>query len=54
MVEIDESLDVAIIGAGFSGIGAAIRLLKQGKTNFRVFDKAGGVAGGQRVDGFVN
>lgn len=45
MVEIDESLDVAIIGAGFSGIGAAIRLLEQGKTNFRVFDKADGVGG---------
>jgi 2-polyprenyl-6-methoxyphenol hydroxylase-like FAD-dependent oxidoreductase len=33
-------LNVAIIGAGFSGVGAAIRLLEQGITNFRVFDKA--------------
>ena len=42
---IQQSLDVAIVGAGFSGIGAAIRLLEQGITKFRVFDKASGVGG---------
>lgn len=40
-----QPLNVAIIGAGFSGVGAAIRLLEQGITNFRVFDKASGVGG---------
>lgn len=40
-----QTLTVAIIGAGFSGIGAAIRLLRRGITNFLVFDKAGGVGG---------
>ncbi|NCF89650.1 MAG: NAD(P)-binding domain-containing protein [Verrucomicrobiaceae bacterium] len=40
-----QPLNVAIIGAGFSGVGAAIRLLEQGITNFRLFDKASGVGG---------
>lgn len=38
-------LDVLIIGAGFAGIGAAIKLLQKGVTNFRVFDKADGIGG---------
>ena len=38
-------LEVAVLGAGFSGIGAAIKLLGVGITNFRVFDKASGVGG---------
>ena len=40
-----QPLEVLIIGAGFAGIGAAIKLLEKGVTNFRVFDKAGGVGG---------
>ena len=40
-----QTLRVAIIGAGFSGVGTAIRLLERGITNFRVFDKARGVGG---------
>jgi cation diffusion facilitator CzcD-associated flavoprotein CzcO len=38
-------LDVLIIGAGFSGICIAIRLLEAGMTNFRVFEKAPKVGG---------
>lgn len=40
-----QTLQVAIIGAGFSGIGAAIRLLDRGITNLRIYDKAAGVGG---------
>lgn len=32
-------LDVLIIGSGFSGIGTAINLQKQGVTNFKIVDK---------------
>jgi hypothetical protein len=35
--------DVAIIGAGFGGLGAAIRLKQSGIDDFVVFDKAGDV-----------
>jgi cation diffusion facilitator CzcD-associated flavoprotein CzcO len=38
-------LEVAIIGAGFSGLGAAIRLKQHGIEDFMVFDKAEGVGG---------
>ena len=33
------TLDVAIIGAGFAGIGAAIRLKDRGVTNFAIFER---------------
>lgn len=36
---------VAIVGAGFAGIGTAIRLRERGETNFRIFEKSGGVGG---------
>jgi cation diffusion facilitator CzcD-associated flavoprotein CzcO len=38
-------LDVAIIGAGFSGLGMAIALKKAGRTNFRVFEKEADLGG---------
>jgi cation diffusion facilitator CzcD-associated flavoprotein CzcO len=38
-------LDVAIIGAGFSGMGMAIALKKQGRENFRIFEKASDLGG---------
>ncbi len=40
-----EVLEVAIVGAGFSGLGMAIRLQKAGVTNFRIFEKAHEVGG---------
>src|ERR1700722_10350959 len=38
-------LDVAIMGAGFSGLCMAIALKKAGRTNFRVFEKADELGG---------
>lgn len=38
-------VDVAIIGAGISGIGAAIRLLEQGMVNFVVLEKTAAAGG---------
>jgi cation diffusion facilitator CzcD-associated flavoprotein CzcO len=38
-------LDVAIIGAGFSGLCMAIQLSKAGYTNFRIFEKASDLGG---------
>lgn len=37
--------DQAIIGAGFAGIGAAIRLQQAGRHNYIIFEKAGEVGG---------
>jgi len=38
-------VDVAIIGAGFAGLGAAVRLKQQGNTSFVVFERAAEVGG---------
>jgi cation diffusion facilitator CzcD-associated flavoprotein CzcO len=38
-------LDVAIIGAGFSGLCMAIKLKEAGHTNFKVFEKASDIGG---------
>lgn len=43
--ESEPDLDVAIIGAGFSGIGMAIALLKQGWTKFAVLERATDLGG---------
>ena len=40
-----EDIDVAILGAGFSGILAGYHLRKQGVTNVRNIDHAGGFGG---------
>lgn len=40
-----EILEVAVIGAGFSGLGMGIRLKKAGITNFAIFEKASDVGG---------
>jgi len=36
---------IAIIGAGFAGIGAAIRLLRAGISSFTIFERAGEIGG---------
>ena len=41
----EPELDVAIIGSGFSGIGMAIALLKQGWTQFAVLERAASLGG---------
>lgn len=38
-------VDVAIIGSGFSGLGMAIALLKDGREDFVILEKANGVGG---------
>ena len=38
-------LDIAVLGAGFGGLGMACRLRSQGCRTFRVFDAAAGVGG---------
>ncbi|MEM9104024.1 MAG: NAD(P)/FAD-dependent oxidoreductase [Pseudomonadota bacterium] len=40
-----KTLDVLIIGAGFAGICAGIRLDRSGIKNFRIYDKADGIGG---------
>lgn len=41
----EEVLDVLIIGAGFGGIAAAIRLRERGMDNIRIYEKAAGAGG---------
>ena len=38
-------VDVAIIGAGFAGLGAAVRLKQRGDTSFVIFERAAEVGG---------
>ncbi len=40
-----QTLDVLVIGAGFSGICAGIRLLERGISNFRIYEKSQGIGG---------
>ena len=39
------SIDVLVIGAGFSGICCGIKLLEIGNTNFRIVEKSAGIGG---------
>jgi len=38
-------LDVAVVGAGFGGIGLGIKLKQAGVDNFRIFEQASDVGG---------
>jgi cation diffusion facilitator CzcD-associated flavoprotein CzcO len=40
-----EHVRVAVIGTGFGGLGAAVRLRREGVTDFVVLERAGGVGG---------
>jgi cation diffusion facilitator CzcD-associated flavoprotein CzcO len=42
---VNEHSRVAILGAGFGGLGMAIRLLETGRNDFTIFEKAAGVGG---------
>jgi cation diffusion facilitator CzcD-associated flavoprotein CzcO len=39
------TLDVAVIGSGFGGLGAAIALRKRGITNIALFERADELGG---------
>ena len=41
----DETVDVAIVGGGFAGIGAAVRLLEAGRSDVVVLEKSDGIGG---------
>jgi cation diffusion facilitator CzcD-associated flavoprotein CzcO len=41
----DRDVEVAVVGAGFAGIGAAIRLRREGISDFLVFEQADDVGG---------
>ncbi len=45
-------IDVAIIGAGFGGLGMAIRLRQEGITDFAVFEKADAIGGTWRDNSY--
>ena len=44
-METQKHFPIAIIGAGFAGIGAAIQLLKAGIDSFTIFERASEVGG---------
>jgi cation diffusion facilitator CzcD-associated flavoprotein CzcO len=46
------AVDVAIVGSGFAGIGAAVRLLQAGRTDFVVLERAGDLGGTWRDNGY--
>jgi cation diffusion facilitator CzcD-associated flavoprotein CzcO len=43
---------IAIIGAGFAGIGAAVQLLRQGIRSFTIFERAGEIGGTWRDNSY--
>ncbi|MFF3410862.1 flavin-containing monooxygenase [Streptomyces sp. NPDC002742] len=47
-----EHVRVAVIGSGFGGLGAAVRLRREGITDFAVLERAGGVGGTWRDNSY--
>jgi len=45
-------LDVAIIGAGFAGVGAGIKLKQRGNTSFKIFERSNDVGGTWRDNNY--
>lgn len=43
--QLPETLDILVIGAGFSGVCAGIKLLENGITGFRIVEKTHGIGG---------
>ena len=44
-MSINKKLDVAIIGAGFAGVGAGIKLRQRKDVSFKIFEKSNDVGG---------
>src|ERR1700704_6676680 len=40
-----QTVDVAIVGSGFAGLGAAVRLAQAGRNDFVVLEKGGSLGG---------
>src|SRR5581483_5621553 len=49
---IPQHTDVAIVGAGFSGIAMAVRLLRSGRRDFVLLERAGRVGGTWRDNSY--
>lgn len=47
-----DDIDIAIIGSGFGGLGAAIRLRQKGFTDFLIFEKADEIGGTWRDNSY--
>ncbi|WP_419995649.1 flavin-containing monooxygenase [Streptomyces boninensis] len=47
-----EHFRVAVVGAGFGGLGAAVRLRREGITDFVVLEKSGGLGGTWRANSY--
>lgn len=47
-----EHVRVAVIGTGFGGLGAAVRLRREGITDFVVLERAGSVGGTWRDNSY--
>ncbi|MCX4575548.1 NAD(P)/FAD-dependent oxidoreductase [Streptomyces sp. NBC_01571] len=47
-----EHVRVAVVGSGFGGLGAAVRLRREGVTDFVVLERAGGVGGTWRDNSY--
>jgi cation diffusion facilitator CzcD-associated flavoprotein CzcO len=49
---INKKLDVAVIGAGFAGIGAGIKLKQEGIESFKIFERSNDVGGTWRDNNY--
>ncbi|WP_117213343.1 flavin-containing monooxygenase [Allorhizocola rhizosphaerae] len=47
-----DDIDIAVIGSGFSGLGAGIRLLQKGFTDFLIFERADDIGGTWRDNSY--
>ncbi len=47
-----DDIDIAIIGSGFGGLGAAIRLRQKGFADFLIFERADGIGGTWRDNSY--
>jgi cation diffusion facilitator CzcD-associated flavoprotein CzcO len=51
-MSINKKLDVAVIGAGFAGIGAGIKLKQEGIESFKIFERSNDVGGTWRDNNY--
>ena len=51
-MSINIKLDVAVIGAGFAGIGAGIKLKQEGIESFKIFERSNDIGGTWRDNNY--